>query len=246
MDNARKPIASERRLSRIGIYVLTLLLGYGAFILPNLFFGISGIGGGLTGLNLLWCALFQLGAVALLLSWSLRFEGLSFADIGWGGPVWRDAGFGALFALLWTLLQFAWLIPASGGAARADIQAVLRMLEGGPLSLVGLIALGVIGGGIAEELFNRGYVITVLRRFFNRRRSFPRDPGLMVALPFSVLLFALGHLPGDALAWLDILVPTLAYTLLFLWTGRLLASMVAHSLSNLCAIVLVYWLYLPS
>lgn len=227
------------RAAAAGLYILTLILGCGCFILPNLFFGISGFAGGFSGWNLLWIALFQLLTVLWLVRFSLHRQGLSLADIGWTTH-WRrkDIVLGLAGGGAWLLLQFGWLIPSTGGAARPDIADIRLTLDAGYSSWLGYLALGVIGGGLAEEVFNRGYMITVLRRFFRNATV-----GVVVASAFSVLVFAAGHLPVTLLDWIDILVPTLIYTALFLYTGRLAASVVAHSLYNASTVLLIGLLY---
>jgi membrane protease YdiL (CAAX protease family) len=111
-------------------------------------------------------------------------------------------------------------------------------MDGTLSGLLFYIGLGVIGGGITEEIFNRGYFITVLKELFSNPR-----PGLWVASILSILLFAVGHLPTNAVEWFDILVPTIAYTVLFVFTKRLTASIVAHGIYNMSAILLTYYLY---
>lgn len=221
------------------IFILTIILGYGLFILPDIFFGITKINGGKIGLNLLFMALFQCLSIVLLLKLSLHFLGKSWKDIGWEGKyLAKDISLGLLMAGLWTLVQFAWLIPSTGGAERADIQGMLSSYDGTWWGTLSFVALGVIGGGFTEELFNRGYFINVLKEVFNHPTV-----GLWIASLFSILTFALGHMPSTALDWMDILIPTLLYTLLFIYTKRLTASMVAHGVYNMSAILLVYYLY---
>lgn len=100
------------------------------------------------------------------------------------------------------------------------------------------VALGVIGGGITEEIYNRGYFINVLKDTFKNPKT-----GTWIAAILSIAFFAAGHLPNDALGWFDILVPTIAYTLLFLYTKRLTASIIAHGIYNMTAILLTYHIY---
>ena len=104
--------------------------------------------------------------------------------------------------------------------------------------MLSYIALGVIGGGITEELFNRGYFITVLKDLFKNPKK-----GLLIASLVSILFFAVGHMPTNAIDWIDILIPTIAYTLLFLFTRRLTASIWAHAVYNFTAILLTYYIY---
>lgn len=221
------------------IFILTIIAGYALFILPDIFFGITKINGGKIGINLLFIALFQLVSISLLLKFSLHLLGKTWKDIGWEGKhLAKDISLGLLMAGLWTVVQFAWLIPNTGGAERADIQGMLSSYDGNWLGTLSFVALGVIGGGITEELFNRGYFIGILEGVFNNSTL-----GLWIASLLSILLFALGHMPSTALDWMDILIPTLIYTLLFISTKRLTASIVAHGVYNMSAILLVYYLY---
>ncbi|MAT98069.1 MAG: CPBP family intramembrane metalloprotease [Anaerolineaceae bacterium] len=223
----------------IAIFTATVIIGYILFILPNLFFGITKINGGLTGVNLLITGLFQFVTVCLLVYFSLKLLKKDFQYIGLSKNNWqRDGILGLIAGLVWAALQFGWLIPSTGGAARADIAHIIEMMDGTLSGLLFYIGLGVIGGGITEEIFNRGYFITVLKDVFSNPRL-----GLWVASILSILLFAVGHLPTNAVEWFDILVPTIAYTVLFVFTKRLTAPIVAHGIYNMSAILLTYYLY---
>lgn len=221
------------------VFILTIILGYALFIIPDLFFGITKINGGKKGINLLFMALFQFFSITVLLYVSLKllkkdfkYIGLRFVNLK------KDTLLGIGFGALWTLLQFTLLIPNTGGADRLDIKGMLDMYDGSITGLLSFIALGVIGGGITEELFNRGYFINVLKDVFKNPKT-----GLWFSAILSILLFALGHMPVSALDWLDILVPTIMYTLLFISTKRVTASIVAHGIYNMSAIILTYYMY---
>lgn len=234
MDNQ-----TPSRRKTVLIFVCTILLGFILFALPNLFFGISKVNGGLIGINLLIIAIFQLVSVTLLIYYSLRFLNKDFRDIGWDFKHWKkDSFLGLVVGLTWTLLQFTMLIPGTGGAERADIQGMLSMMDGTTLGLISFIALGVIGGGITEEIYNRGYFINVLKETFQNPKT-----GLWISALISILFFCLGHLPSNTVEWIDILIPTTAYTLLFIYTKRLTAPIVAHGIYNMTAILSTYFLY---
>ena len=233
--------SSPSRTKTRWIYAGTIIGGYVLFVFPNLFFGITRMNGGLQGINLLLMALFQCASVTGLLYGSLRALGKNFRDIGLSFRGWRaDALLGLLGGGTWTLLQMAFIIPATGGAEQVGVARIIDTMDGTPTGLLSYIALGVIGGGLTEELFNRGYSINVLKDTFQNPTV-----GVWVASILSGLLFALGHLPANALAWFDILVPTTMYTLLFLHTKRLTASVVAHGVYNASAIVSIYLMYYP-
>ena len=217
------------------VFILTIIIGYGLFILPDIFFGITKINGGKIGINLLFIALFQFISVTLLLFTSLKILKKDFKYIGLEfSNLKRDIFFGPL----WTLLQFALIIPNTGGANRADIVGMLNMYDGSIIGTIAFIALGVIGGGITEELFNRGYFINILKNVFKNPKT-----GIWISAILSIIIFSFGHMPTDSLAWFDILVPTIMYTLLFLTTKRLTASIVAHGIYNMSAILLTYYIY---
>lgn len=220
-------------------FLVVLVLGYMLFILPNIFFGVTGINGGLQGTNLLFVALFQFVTVTGLVYLALRYLGTSLYFTGLTSRHWKhDAVLGTFTALLWALIQFVLLIPGTGGSERADIRMMVDMMDGSYTGLFYYIMLGVVGGGITEEIFNRGFFINTLRETFRNKQA-----GTTFAALLSILTFSLGHLPSNWVEWVDILIPAVAYTLLFLYTGRLTASIVAHSLWNLSAVLLTYWLY---
>lgn len=229
--------ASRRRI--IATYLITMVAGYALFIAPNLIFGIFKIAGGLTGLNLALIGLFQLAAIVLLVAFALRTLGAGFSAIGWDFTVWRsDAAIGAALGLGWALVEMLWLIPAHGGAAEPNVARVIEGIGGSPAGLIGYLVLGVIGGGVAEEIFNRGFAINTLKAAFTNARL-----GLVVASVVSVALFMLGHIPQSGLDWLTILIPTLIYTALFVATGRLSAPIAAHAVHNAVVVVIIWVRY---
>ena len=227
------------RVKILGVFILTIIMGYGLFILPDIFFGVTKINGGKIGINLLLIALFQFVSILILLFTSLKVLRKDFKYIGLEcSNLKKDIYLGLLFGALWTILQFVLIIPSTGGANRADIAGMLDMYDGSLVGTISFVALGVIGGGISEELFNRGYFIKILKDVFKNPKT-----GIWISSILSIIIFSLGHMPNDSLAWFDILVPTIMYTLLFLKTKRLTASIVAHGIYNMSTILLVYYIY---
>lgn len=238
MKSTDKIVSKKKTLV---IFVSTVIVGFILFALPNIFFGVTKVNGGLSGINLLYIALFQLITVCSLIYFSLRLLKKDFQYIGWSWKNWKtDSLLGLFVGLTWTALQFGLLIPNTGGAERADITQMVSMFDGSLLGTLSFIALGVIGGGITEEIYNRGYFINVLKDTFQNPQT-----GLYTAAILSIIFFSIGHLPSNALDWFDILVPTIAYTALFLYTKRLSASIVAHGIYNMTAILLTYYMYYP-
>lgn len=233
---------NQRTVSRtktIIVFILTIILGYACFIIPDIFFGVTKINGGKIGINLLFIALFQFFSVTTLLYFSLKILKKDFSYIGLRFEnVKKDIILGLVFGALWAILQFLLIIPNTGGINRPDLNGMLGMYDGSLIGTLSFIALGVIGGGITEELFNRGYFISVLKDVFKNPKT-----GLWVSAILSIVIFSFGHMPVTSLDWFDILVPTIMYTLLFITTRRLTASIVAHGIYNMTAIILTYYIY---
>lgn len=230
---------SASKAKTIVVFTLTIIIGYALFIIPDVFFGVTKINGGKIGINLLIMSLFQFFSIVALLYVSLKILKKDFSSIGLHFlDLKKDVLWGLICGALWAILQFALIIPNTGGINRADIKGMLDMYDGSIIGTLSFIALGVIGGGITEELFNRGYFINVLKDVFRNPKT-----GLWFSAVLSIVLFSLGHMPASALDWFDILIPTLMYTLLFIITKRLTASIVAHGIYNMTAILLTYYLY---
>lgn len=221
------------------VFIFTIILGFALFIIPDVFFGVTKINGGKIGINLLLIALFQFFSITALLFVSLKILRKDFGYIGLKSEnLKNDILLGLIFGSLWTILQFLFIIPNTGGINRQDISGMVGMYDGSLIGTLSYIALGVIGGGITEELFNRGFFINVLKGVFKNPKT-----GVWFSVILSIVMFSLGHMPSTTLDWFDILVPTVMYTLLFIATKRLTASIVAHGIYNMTAIVLTYWMY---
>ncbi|MFD6950685.1 MULTISPECIES: CPBP family intramembrane glutamic endopeptidase [unclassified Nocardiopsis] len=130
------------------------------------------------------------------------------------------------------------LIPAADGADDPGVREVLDNASAGALALTATLVLGVVGGGLAEELYFRGFLLGALPGFFVHRGAALHGAALV-----SVLLFAALHLPSSGPDAVAIVLAGLVYTALFLATRRLTATVVAHSLWNVSAVVTVLALY---
>ncbi len=234
------PQENISKTRRIILFVGTILSGFILFIIPNLFFGITKINGGLSGINLFYIALFQIVSISVLIGFSLKKRGWNWSQIGWVRAKFKHILLGLLAGAIWLVIQFYWLIPSTGGASRPDIIQMVSIMDNSIVTMLSYLSLGIIGGGIAEEIFNRGYFIRGMEDLFSNKKI-----GVAFAAITSILFFVLGHLPYDLVSTIDILVPTIIYTALFLSTGSLFPSIVAHSLYNGLAIILVYVNYYP-
>lgn len=227
-----------RRPRKILVFSLVLVGGFAMFAAPAIFFQMGGAGG-YQGGNLAVLGLVQLVLVSGVVHSGLRALGMRFRDIGLTDESWRrDVLLGFAVGVGWAALQFGVLFPLTGGATRPDIAGILDMVDGRWINVLWYLPLGVLGGGVAEEIYNRGFTITILEDILGSGRI-----ATLAAAAFAVLFFAAGHLPQDWVSWMDILVPGTAYVVLFLYTRRLTAPMVAHAVWNTTAVAGIYVVY---
>lgn len=178
-----------------------------------------------------------LGLVAVAVA--LRLVQLRVRDVGLVSVRWRsDAIIGAAVALVFALVQFLFIIPNAGGAARSDVAANAAQIGDSAWGVVGFIVLAWTGA-FSEELFFRGHFFTTLRNMLGGSGA-----ALAVAVMATVALFAAGH---GYQGWAGV-VDTgfyggLTLTLLYVWRGRLTACIVAHALWNTLATVAIYLWY---
>jgi membrane protease YdiL (CAAX protease family) len=238
-DRPERPAGGQpSRARKAVVFLAALLIGFAMFAAPAIFFQM-GNAGGYRGANFAILGFVQLVLVTAVVWAGLRALGMKPAAIGWSFEHWRtDTWLGAATAAAWTLIQFGLLFPATGGAGRPDIAAILTMVDGSWLNVLWYLPLGILGGGVAEELYGRGFVITVLEDLLGSTRT-----ATILAAAFAALFFAAGHLPQGWVEWVDILVPSVAYVLLFLKTRRLVAPMVAHAIWNSVAVTGIHVLY---
>ncbi|WP_241483145.1 CPBP family intramembrane glutamic endopeptidase [Nocardiopsis halophila] len=207
-----------------------------ALVAPPLAAGVlTGQGPGV----LVAVALVELLLVGAVVGWWLRSRRLGWSHLGLSTQHWvRDAALGAAVVLPRLALEFGLLVPMAGGADNTGVREVLDNAAAGGAALAATLLLGVVGGGIAEEVYFRGFLIGALPEAFRRRRR-----AVAVAAVVSVLLFGLLHLPANGPDAVSITVAGLVYAGLFLATGRLTASVVSHGLWNTAAVVAVLALY---
>jgi uncharacterized protein len=158
---------------------------------------------------------------ALLITW-VRGNGPRI-DLGleWS---WRDVWLGVAFGVSGLVLT----IPASlvyiaivGPDATSAVGEVFGDLRSGPLlAVVVLLAVAFIGPA-CEEILYRGMLWGGVEKLAGRWAAFG----------VSTLLFALAHFEFERTPLL--IVVTIPIALARLYTGRLLASIVAHQINNL-------------
>jgi membrane protease YdiL (CAAX protease family) len=150
-----------------------------------------------------------------------------------------DVMIGTAVAVIWAALQFGIIIPLTGGAERADVVVNAEQI-GTTLPGLGGFLLLAWGGGFAEEVFFRGHLMTTLRGILG---ASPMATAFVVLVP--TVLFAMLH--GYQGGWVGMLDTGVfggaTLSLIFLWRGRLLPSIMAHALWNTIASVVIFLWY---
>ena len=158
---------------------------------------------------------------------SARKYGGGLAALGFRSPIGRypylfaagawTAAF--MVAAAWSLLVLwigpEWLKPPDSAG---------RLTEEFGANLVGLLIVAVVWGPVGEELFFRGFVLPGLVRRF----------GVPAAVVLSSGLFALFHVVPGMLVPTFLLGAALAW--IYLRTGSIWPSIMAHSLQNALAL----------
>jgi membrane protease YdiL (CAAX protease family) len=184
-------------------------------------------------------ALIRAGFVIIGFTVALRILPVKFDVLGVTTDQWRgDVPIGLLVGLVWGLVQLFILIPATGGASRSDVIESRALMGSSLLDLMGLIVLGWVQGGLAEELFFRGHLIRSIQRLINNVQL-----ATVIGVAVSVLYFGLSHRSQGWIGVMDTAVSGLIFALLFIWRGRLTAPIVAHGLYDMILLIGLYYLY---
>lgn len=174
-----------------------------------------------------------------LIYFGLRYLRLNFNTIGFTSKKWKqDAVLGTFVAIFFVIIDFLWIIPNSGGANKTGITEILIMLDHSWINILWAIPLVSIFGPLTEELLNRGFFIGGIASIFKGSRT-----AVLLASILSILFFSAGHLPTNVIEWIEILYHTIFYTILYVYTKRLTASIVAHGLWNTLAVIFAMLLY---
>lgn len=248
MDSAipRRPVSAPPTTLTPGLprrrWLATLALGSVlwfvavavAHVLPQVVFGLR-----LHGWPYGVVGLLQFLLVPLAIALALRPVGLRLRDLGLTGTAWRtDALIGAAVAIVFALLQFLVIIPATGGAERSDVVMNAAQIGTSPWGVAGFVVLAWTGG-FGEELFFRGLLVTSIRHLLGDTRG-----ALVLTVAATTAVFALLHGYQGWAGVLDTgLYGGLTLTLLYLWRQRLAAPIVAHALWNTIAAVVIYLWY---
>ncbi len=234
MDN--NAIVSRKRwaLALIVGTILYLVVVVGSQVIPSVF-----LPGELKGLDYAWVGLFQLVLGLPVIAFALSIAKCSLRDVGLSMSNWgREAGIGAVIAIIFAIIQFGFIIPATGGAERSDVVTNLAQIGGSWLGVFGFVVLAWTGAAL-EEVFFRGHFLNTLKGLISHGKA-----ATYIAAITTIVLFAALH---GYQGWAGVidsgLYGGLTLTLLYLWRRNLTACIVAHALWNSLASVLLLVLY---
>jgi len=168
----------------------------------------------------------MIGLVILLIGMHLLYKwpGGGLGALGLTFENWRrDVVIGLGAGLLNTVLVLFVLIPLVRDNAEVLLEPA-RVIASSPVLIINGLVLMIIYGGIVEEVFFRGHVITSVRHGLGNKVW-----SVIIAVALSAFLFAVAHSSYSPLAMGVVAAGGLLYAALYLWTGRLTASMVAHA-----------------
>ncbi len=188
-----------------------------------------------------WAAIgvFQLVSGLVIVMAALRLVHLSLKDVGLTREKWAaDVMIGMAVAIIFALLQFLIIIPATGGAERSDVAVNVQQIGGSVWGVIGMITLAWTGAAM-EEIFFRGHFFNTLEGLLGKGRV-----ATIVAALATIALFAAGH---GYQGWAGVIdtgiYGGLIVTALYLWRRRLTACIVAHSLWNTIAVIVLFVWY---
>lgn len=215
--------------------VLFLLIVLSSTLLPVLIAGAHPPAGYHAATGLVQALL-----VPVALALALRLVGWRLGDIGLTHRNWRsDVPIGLVVAVVFAIIQFALIIPATGGATRSDV-AVNSAQIGHSLAGVAAFVLLAWTGSLTEELFFRGHFLSTLEMLLGGGHR-----ATAASVVATTLLFAALHGYQGVAGVIDTgLYGGLGLTLLYLWRGRrLTAGIVAHAGWNTLATIGIYLWY---
>lgn len=177
------------------------------------------------------------GAIVLA---AIRAMGLDRTKLGFTTDnLAPDLFVGFMTAIIFALLQFLVIIPATGGGERSDVVANAAQIGVEPVNLAGFLLLAIFGS-TGEELLFRGLLLGGIAGILKGGM-----PAKILATVLVVVIFALSHGYQGWAGVIDTgLYGGLTLSLLYWWRGgRLAAPIAAHVGWNAIAVVAIFILY---
>ena len=117
-----------------------------------------------------------------------------------------------------------------------DRNAAFQYLVGDTGALPGMLAMVIVGAGIAEEIFFRGYMFERLSGLLGSSR-----PALAGIVLLSSALFAIAHYPGQGLPGVEqAAIVGAVFGVIFARWKQIWMLMFAHAAFDVTAVLLIY------
>jgi len=181
-----------------------------------------------------------MGLVILLvgLHFVYRWPGNGLQVIGLTRENWqKDVVIGMGVGLFKTVMVLFIFIPIMRDNAEVLLEPA-RAFSSSPIAVVNGLVLMIVFGGIVEELFFRGHIITSARHALGNKTW-----SIGIAVILSVGLFAATHSSYSLIAMGVVAAGGVLFSALYLWTGRLTASMFAHASYDVATFTGIYFIY---
>jgi membrane protease YdiL (CAAX protease family) len=170
----------------------------------------------------------------LVLLWRWRAR-VAWSDIGFSRPrswfVTIALGFAIGIALRFVMK--ALVMPLLGAPAA---NPAYHFIAHNPQVLPGMILTMIFVAGFGEEILYRGYIFERLRRLLGNGRG-----ASIAILALTSALFAAAHIHEQGLAGAEqSMITGLVFGTIYLLTGSLWMSIVAHATFDLAAVAIIY------
>jgi membrane protease YdiL (CAAX protease family) len=171
--------------------------------------------------------------LVLLWAWAAK---VPREEIGFAKPrSWAVTITGGLVVgVLLKLILKALLLPLLGAPT---INPAFHYIVGNPAALAKMVVAVILLAGFGEEIVYRGYLFERLRRILGNGTG---ATAAIVAI--TTAIFALAHLATQGVPSAEnAAFGGLAFALMYVFTGSLWLSIIAHASFDLAAIVIIYF-----
>ena len=168
--------------------------------------------------------------VVLTLLWAggENLRTLGFISPRWAAAIGRGIAAGAVvFIVLDVVLPTALnaMLNLSGGENAGSLTALFR----DPANLLAWIPIGVVGGGVVEEV-ERAFIITRFEQWMGKK-------GIFIGLALSSVMFGVAHLYQSTATGISAAVSGLAFGLIYLRRRSGIEAAASHAFADILGVV---------
>lgn len=157
-----------------------------------------------------------------------------FLDYGLRKEQWPDFRTFGLLSFYAMILSFAFLFIEISAEhyfhLKVDFPAITSLN-----SYIWFLFTAIIGGGIREELFFRGYLLNKINLLLPATNA-----GLWIASIIQILFFCLAHLYQGPLGTIEAFIMAIIFTVIYLRSKSLWNAIIFHSIVDIWGFTLFY------